>query len=249
MSAERDPYSRVYWSILDDPKFADVVDDDCLLATWVRLLIVADMAWPASAWVPDSVDHDAVIELVEVGLVDRQPGGRFRIHGLDAERERRSSSARNAAASRWHSDRNATAPKPALLDKPSKDEQSKAEHPAQAREEATAPAGADPDAADTYWSLTGRYPGDKVLAWVDRLAGEYGHAAVSAQLAAAHVEDRDSRTLLGRAEDRLRRDARVLDLRAQAAERERTNARRAARPAVDPQAAQAALRELMGVTA
>lgn len=86
----RAPYSRVYWEIVDDPKFAYVYDDDRALACWLRLLMIADQAHPASAHLPHFADKRAVQKLVEVGLVDVQGGGRYRIRGLDAERERRS---------------------------------------------------------------------------------------------------------------------------------------------------------------
>jgi hypothetical protein len=93
--SERAPYSRVYWSIIDDPKFAYVYDDDRALASWLRLLIIADQAWPASASIPYTADKRAVQKLVDVELIDLQPNGRYRIHGLDKERgERRSAATR-----------------------------------------------------------------------------------------------------------------------------------------------------------
>lgn len=91
--SERAAYSRVYWSIIDDPKFANVYDDDRALAAWLRLLLVADQAWPASAHLPGNVRRQAVAVLVGSGLVDLLHGGRYRIHGLDAERQRRKEAA------------------------------------------------------------------------------------------------------------------------------------------------------------
>jgi hypothetical protein len=111
-------YSRVYHSIVDDPKFATVYDHDRRLATWLRLLIVADQAFPASGVIPAGTNRAALQALVDVGLVDLGTGSRFRIHGLAAEREMRSQSARNAAASRWQSERNAKA----MLDETRRDE-------------------------------------------------------------------------------------------------------------------------------
>ena len=107
--SERAPYSRVYWSIIDDPKFSDVFDDDRRLALWLRLLLMADQAYPASAHIPASAHRSSLGALVACGLVDLGTGGRFRIHGLDAERIRRSESGRNASAVRWQSERNANA--------------------------------------------------------------------------------------------------------------------------------------------
>jgi hypothetical protein len=102
-----DPYSRVYWCVMDDTKFDGIREDVRLFGTWSLMLVVADMAWPAPAFVPPTVPKWAVVRLAEAGLLDVLGGSRFRVHGLAAEREKRSHSARNAAAVRWHSERNA----------------------------------------------------------------------------------------------------------------------------------------------
>lgn len=101
MAKVQDPYSRVYWKAIDDPKFAGIWDVDSCLAAWVRLLLHADMAWPASASLYHGLKKAALEKLVEVGLVDLVGGGRYRIHGLDKERETRSQQAREAINTRW----------------------------------------------------------------------------------------------------------------------------------------------------
>ena len=107
-------YCRVYHEIVDDPKFRRVYHDDAALATWLRMLLVADAMYPASAPMPEMTPSVAL--LLRVKLVQRRPGNRYIVTGLEREREMRSQSARNAAAVRWHSGSNA-----------SKAEQSKAE--------------------------------------------------------------------------------------------------------------------------
>jgi hypothetical protein len=92
--SERAPYSRVYWSVMDDPKFDGIREDPRHFGCWCLLLIVADMAWPAPAFPPPAVSKASMKVLVEAGLVDPLTGGRFRIHGLDAERGRRRDAAR-----------------------------------------------------------------------------------------------------------------------------------------------------------
>lgn len=94
--SERAAYSRVYWSIVDDPKFESIYDDDRHLATWLRLLLIADQAHPASANIPHGTRRASVTALANAGLLDLGTASRYRIHGLDAERERR----RLAATSR-----------------------------------------------------------------------------------------------------------------------------------------------------
>jgi len=98
------PYSKVYYSIVDDPQFARVYDTPTL-ATWLRMLLLADAMYPASA--PIGRRNPDVKLLIEVGLVVEKSGNRYTMRGLEAERERRSDAARNAAAMRWQSVRNA----------------------------------------------------------------------------------------------------------------------------------------------
>jgi hypothetical protein len=86
---ERSAYSRVYWSIADDPRFEAIYGDDHHLATWLRLLLIADQAHPASAHLPRIVHRASLRALLDSGLIDAMPGDRYRVHGLDAERERR----------------------------------------------------------------------------------------------------------------------------------------------------------------
>ena len=95
------PYSRVYWSVMDDPKFDGIREDVRLFGAWAVLLIYADMAYPAPTYRPPFVPLGAFNRLVAAGLVDELPGKRYRIHGLASDREMRSLYARNAAASRW----------------------------------------------------------------------------------------------------------------------------------------------------
>ena len=98
-------YARFYY-----PEFVrdyqDVYTDDAAFATWLRLLVTAEQMWPMTPELPRSVRPRGLRVLVERGLVTTD-GVTFHVKGLDAERTRRSASARNAAAVRWQSDRNA----------------------------------------------------------------------------------------------------------------------------------------------
>lgn len=97
-------YVRVYHTIVDDPRFADVFHNPARLGTWLQLLLLADALYPASAPLPPYVNRAAVKVLVECGLIELAEHGQYRVHGLAREREMRSTSARNAAAMRWHSE-------------------------------------------------------------------------------------------------------------------------------------------------
>ncbi len=131
MTGQSNPYARVYYSVIDDPRFAGIYDDDACFAAWVRLLLLADATWPASPPVPARCKPGAFRKLVAAGLVDEMPGHRYRIHGLNKERSNRADAAARAANKRWHGGnscvRNADASTKFMLAKPSQAEPSQAE--------------------------------------------------------------------------------------------------------------------------
>ena len=102
-----DPYARIYYRVMDDPKFDGIRDDVRLFGSWALMLVVAEMAYPSPAFVPPQVPRSCVAKLSEAGLIDLLPGHRYHVHGLATEREKRAQPGRNAAAMRWHSARNA----------------------------------------------------------------------------------------------------------------------------------------------
>lgn len=186
---ERAPYSRVYWSIVDDPKFERVFDDDHHLATWLRLLIAADAIWPASPSMPVSARRASVKTLSDVGLVDLQANHRYRIHGLDAERGRR----KDAATTRGPSG-NQTVPEPNPVSSPdgpsrtrdailgSSSDVSSLLGSASAREGLP---NIDPATVEVVERLTGRsilQGGAKQLTELDRLCQDHGGETVRGAL-------------------------------------------------------------------
>lgn len=92
MSDDR-KYVRVYYEIIDDERFAHVYNDDASLATWLRMLLDADALWPASASLPRSMSRRVLQVLTASGLIE-VTGSRFRVHGLDTERQRRANAGR-----------------------------------------------------------------------------------------------------------------------------------------------------------
>lgn len=101
------PYARVYQSIVDDPMFEKVYNNDHALAQWLRMLLIADAMYPTSAPMPPR--NPTVRLLIGAGLVVEKPGNRYSMRGLSAERERRSEIGRNAAAVRYQKSSTANA--------------------------------------------------------------------------------------------------------------------------------------------
>ena len=175
-------YCRVYYDVIDDPKFKDIYPDKVALGWWLTLLLIADAMWPASAPLPYGIDEGVLARLVtrQIVVVD---GPMFRIKGLDSERKKRSKAAASAANMRWHSERNATA---SGRDMPSRAEPSRAETSrADARD-----GDEKPDAASVFYDLQGGQASPKALKWVDELASEYGDDAVISGMAQHTAEGR-----------------------------------------------------------
>lgn len=190
MNDER--YVRVYYSIRTDPKFEAVYGDDASLAAWVRLLLDADAVWPAPASIPKSCKPGAFRRLVDAGIVDALPGHLFRVHGLDAERDKRGQSGRNAAAMRWHSARTNAAdavamPVPSPNKSPNRTESEQEQD----------------DPVTTYYLLTTRTPRGRALDWCKRLGEQYGYRATSDAMSDAWGDSDEVGTLLSRTEDKL----------------------------------------------
>jgi hypothetical protein len=156
-------YVRVYYSILDDPRFATVYADDANLAAWLRLLMAADAMYPAPTPLPRWVKPRPMTALVEAGLVELLPGDLYRVHGLATERERRSQPGRIGAAARWSANANAL---PAQSEaNASRAEHSKAEHSSRA------PAREEPDDGrldlEAWLLVKHRVPTDRQRAFLD----------------------------------------------------------------------------------
>ena len=95
MTTQTDPYTRVYYRVLNDPKFAGM--SSAAWGHWVRLLVIADGMYPAPAPVPRWVEDEPMQELVDRQIVDLEGQDYFRIHGMTGERATRSEAATFAA--------------------------------------------------------------------------------------------------------------------------------------------------------
>lgn len=196
-------YCRVYYAIKDDPKFVSIFDNDAHLATWLRLLIAADAIWPASPDLPAKARKSSVAALVDAELVDIGPGGRYRIHGLDAERGARRDAARvSAFGKRTLTERSPNAPRVETHSLTSRSEPSRAE-PSLDRAEPTAR-----DSLDRYYELTqyrpwGQWSGDALLG----MERDFGVDHVISALDAEHAAGTARNDLLKKTAARLARDA------------------------------------------
>lgn len=100
--AER-PFARIYYEDLIRDYGPMFMDNDAL-ATYVRLLSVADKMWPTPPEIPARVGRPFA-SLVRSGLVELVAGHRYTIRGYATDRSKRSDAGRVGADVRWHSDR------------------------------------------------------------------------------------------------------------------------------------------------
>lgn len=250
--SERAAYSRVYWSIVDDPKFVTIYDDDHHLAAWLRVLLIADQSHPASAHLPSNVRRASVKALADAKLIDLQPNHRYRIHGLDAERERR----KIAATSRPNGTNPPTGsgpsgPRPVPERSPTGIQTpglSQAE-PREAEDSQAEPShDAGPDILDVYYRLTTRFPTSNTADWLSEIANEFGQDATARMLATVHGADKTAKTLISRLENELRAAAHAADRAALLREKERLEAEAKSRK-ITPEQAEANKARLAEITA
>lgn len=232
-------YVRVYYNdlIRDYP---EIWADNDRLATWLRLLATADPMWPTPPELPRSVKPRVFGQLVDSSLVTTAGEGRYRMKGLDAEREMRSQNGRNAAAKRWHSEgtpaQNAD-PLPST-------------RPSRAEYEPSNPDGeaSGPDILDDYYRLTTRFPTSTTATWLTEIANEFGADATSRMLATVYTADRSSKTLISRLENELRAAVHAADRASLVREKERLEAD-AASKRITPEQAESNQRRLAEIMA
>lgn len=100
-------FARIYYQEFKRD-YPDIYADDLAWATWTKLLVGSEEAWPAMPELPRSIKSRPLRTLVERGLVT-VTGHTYVLKGWVAERSKRQESARIAAAKRWDSDSNADA--------------------------------------------------------------------------------------------------------------------------------------------
>lgn len=100
MTAQSDPYVRVYYRVLSDGKFRGL--SSAAWGQWVRLLVVADGMYPAPAPLPRWTEEEPLAELVAAGIIDLEVGDHFRVHGMVSERAGRAEAATYAADVKHH---------------------------------------------------------------------------------------------------------------------------------------------------
>lgn len=107
MSREQEPFVRVYYRKLQK-EYKRVLYHPSAFATYVRLLIVADQAWPAEPVLPRGTSRSDLALLAEGDLVMVADHGIYTIRGYAKDRAKREAAGRAGAEARW-SDRNANA--------------------------------------------------------------------------------------------------------------------------------------------
>jgi hypothetical protein len=207
-------YVKVYREIIEDERFETIYPSNRNLATWLRMLLLADAMYPAPAPLAGfSRVAVAALSSVKCGLIERVGVGHYRVHGLQAEREAQEAWGRQGAEKRWgphkapDRDPNATIPY----------------HPIPSQPNPVEPALAAYQAVAINVS-----PG--ALRFLDDLIGAYGQEATARAIGEASKEGRTN--LLSRAKSILALRARDAEHAERKDEEQRVVAKRAPDPAV-----------------
>jgi hypothetical protein len=104
MSGQDRPYIRIYFETRGDDRFDHAYECDTCWAAYSRLLMDAEAAYPAAATLPVSLKRHAKAKLLDAGIIELRPHDCFVVHGLGAERRRRSHQGVAGAAARWNAD-------------------------------------------------------------------------------------------------------------------------------------------------
>ncbi len=229
------PYARLYLDLVDDEKFASVYDNDRHFATWCRLLMIAEGAWPASAHLPRTARTATIEELRRVGLIDLQGGDRYRIHGLDAERASRARESRNGGTVRAESavrdgsgrflPAGVPALEPAVVTSAGASGGDQRVQPAKPSQAETSQALSARDPVVVYANLAGGYPSRKAMDWIDQLTESFGAEAVISAMGTASQRVKPG-NVIGEAKNVLLAEARELSQREKEAEKAKITARR-----------------------
>lgn len=94
------PFARFYYRDFQRD-YPDVYADDAAFAAWMRLLVLAETAWPAPPELPRSLRRKALEVLVSHGLIAIGPRHTYAVRGYQIERSKRQESAQKGATNRW----------------------------------------------------------------------------------------------------------------------------------------------------
>lgn len=189
-------YSRVYWGVVDDDRFIGIYDDDSNWSAYTRLLMIADQAWPASAHLPATLRKSSLSALIERGIVEPGTSGRFRIHGMDAERERRSEAGRLGGIASGRSRQSLNGRSSNVQPEFAKPLDQSRNLDEERRDETRREDQEHPAALEMYAQLVSR-PSAKAQSWLDRLVSTYGDGSTTKAIqdaSAGGIRDLLSRT-------------------------------------------------------
>lgn len=80
--------------------YPDVYANDAAFSSWMRLLVIAERAWPAPAELPRSISQEAIDALEYFGLIVLGKRDTFSVKGHNEERTRRRAIAVAAASAK-----------------------------------------------------------------------------------------------------------------------------------------------------
>lgn len=98
-------FARIYYEEFIE-EFPRIYEDDRLFATWTRLLIGAEKAWPNDPEIPRRVRPATLAYLIEQGVL-RVSGYHYHLLGFQKDRRRRADGGKAGATAKWHANASA----------------------------------------------------------------------------------------------------------------------------------------------
>ena len=213
MSDVKRRFIRIYYTDLQRD-YPEVWFDPTCLATYNRLLALADAAYPANPELYRAVRRADLALLEKVGLVTLLDHGLYAMKGYEKERSERSEKARQSVSSRY--DRATTVERP-YTETPSVELLRGARASVLDTGYSSVESGdaREANAWDAFASRTGEVPGPKIRSWLDELAEAHSEARLCSMLGRLPKTQRTSVDYLKAVRDALRAE----DFEAEKAER------------------------------
>lgn len=223
------PFVRIYYVDLQRD-YRQILYDPTAFSTYVRLLILADQAWPAMPVLPKAVRRADLAMLTTCGLIATDELGIYTVKGYHKERAERAKKAADAVAQRV--DRQGTEVRTPVVPTYNDSSTTRAQAHGAGVGVGTGTSeegvqGEEPDAANSLFLRTARFPSEKTVEWLNELAEAHSEARLIDAIDSTPLAKRNVKDYLVAIRDQLRAQDHAAEKAERADELRRNAAKRA----------------------